>query len=86
MNSLEVNKEIYQCLAKLSDDEAYMRKVAAYLKKLLTKKEQTSNARTDSMSNPDLNKVLEEGEKQIEEGRFKTFDSAAELVSYLEEL
>ena len=29
MNSLEVNKEIYQCLAELSDDEAYMRKVAA---------------------------------------------------------
>lgn len=73
--------EIQRYLEAFGDDETSLKKVANYIKKLLSKKEEKHLEVT-----PELKRIIEEAEREYEQGHFVEFSSIEDLHNYLESL
>lgn len=82
MTVMELNTDIYRSLSLLSDDEAYLKKAAKALKRLVKEKEQDDYMpRTKEELKGDFIKALEEVKLDME-GTVKMRD-AEELIDEL---
>jgi len=67
MNTLQLNSEFFAVMSQVADDEAIMKKIINYAKKLVKKKEDPTE-----MTKEDFFKMLDESEKQYAEGKYTT--------------
>ncbi len=67
MKTLQLNSEFFAVMSQVADDEALMKKIINYAKKLVKKK-------TDEtlMTKEEYFKMLDESEKQYAEGKYTT--------------
>lgn len=81
MTTIELNAEINRNLAQLADDEPALKKVANYIKKLISKKEEQPLELT-----PELQAEIDQARKEFAEGKCITFNSVEELDAYFNKL
>ena len=67
MNTLQLNSEFFAVMSQVADDEAIMKKIINYAKKLVQKKEDPTE-----MTKEEFFKMLDESEKQYAEGKYTT--------------
>ena len=76
-----MNTELWQSIGAIADSEPLMKRLTKYARKLVKEK----NAPTQMTKEEYLAK-LERAEKQIEQGDYMTFESAAALDDYIRSL
>lgn len=70
MTALQLNAEMYRELSVIAEDESLMRKALKAIKRITAKKRMVDE--TDYiMSSPAMVKILNDGDKEIEEGKFE---------------
>lgn len=81
MTIVDLNAEILNNLAQLADDETAMKKVAAYIKKLLSKKEAQPMVVT-----PELEALIKKAEDDLASGKLKVLHNENELNEFYDSL
>ena len=70
MTALQLNAELYRELSVIAEDESLMKKALKAIKRIAAKKRMIDE--TDYiMSSSAMVKILNEGDKEIEEGKFE---------------
>ena len=70
MTTVQLNAEMYRSLGVIAEDEGLMEKALRYVRKLAAQKKQQDE--TDYiMSSPKMVEILQEGDKEIAEGKFQ---------------
>ena len=82
MTALQLNADIYRNLGIIAEDETMMQKVAKYVRKLA--KQMTEDP--TCMSKEEYFAMLDRSEKQIEEGKGKTFTNMEQMNAWLNSL
>ena len=67
MNALSLNSEFFTLMGQVADDEALMKKIVNYVKKLVKQKPVPT-----LMTKEEFFAMLDESEKQYAEGRYTT--------------
>ncbi len=67
MNALSLNSEFFTLMGQVADDEALMKKIVNYVKKLVKQKPDPT-----LMTKEEFFAKIERAEKQIEEGKYTT--------------
>ena len=67
IKAVQLNVEMYRSLGQIADDENLMTKALKYIQKLAAQKAQMDETEY-IMSSPEMVRILEEGDKEIEEG------------------
>lgn len=79
MTALQLNADIYQNLAILSQDESMLEKAAKYIRKLA--KQLTDDP--TCMTKEEFFARVDEAEREIKEGKGITFTNKADMVAWL---
>ncbi|MBQ7996921.1 MAG: hypothetical protein IJ249_04560 [Paludibacteraceae bacterium] len=82
MTALQLNADIYQNLAILSQDESMLEKAAKYIRKLA--KQLTDDP--TCMTKEEFFARVDEAEREIKEGKGITFTNKADMVAWLNSL
>ena len=67
MKTMQLNSEFFAVMSQVADDEAIMKKIINYAKKLVKQKEDPTE-----MTKEEFFKMLDESEKQYAEGKYTT--------------
>ena len=82
MTALQLNADIYQNLAILSQDESMLEKAAKYIRKLAKQLTDDSTC----MTKEEFFARVDEAEREIKEGKGITFTNKADMVAWLNSL
>ena len=82
MTAMQLNTDIYRSLGIISEDESVLRKAAKYLSRLA---KQMTDDHT-CMTKEDFYTRIDEAEREIAEGRGKTFTNKTEMHAWLNAL
>ena len=76
-----MNRELWQGIGSLADDESMMARLTRYVKRLIKEKEDTA-----LVSKADFFRSLDEGEEQYRQGRTHTISTPQQLQDFLNSL
>ncbi len=82
MTALQLNADIYQNLAILSQDESMLEKAAKSLRRLVNKMTEDPTC----MTKEEFFARVDEAEREIKEGKGITFTNKADMVAWLNSL
>lgn len=82
MTALQLNAEIYRNLGILATDEDYLKKVAAYIRRLVAKKQ----ADPTLLTKQEFQARIDEAEQQIARGEGISFDNREAMNAWLNAL
>ena len=82
MTALQLNAEILRNLGAIAEDESMLKRVAKYLRKLVSEKESDSTL----LSKEEFFARLDKAEKEIAEGKGITFTDRDEMNAWLNSL
>ena len=83
MTSSQMNAEIFHNLSILAESEEMLARVAKYLRKLAKEKQEADST---LMSEEEFFEKLDQAEKNIEEGKGKTFTHPDDMNAWLNAL
>ena len=83
MTSSQMNAEIFHNLSILAESEEMLARVAKYLRKLAKEKQEADST---LMSEKEFFEKLDQAEKNIEEGKGKTFTHPNDMNAWLNAL
>ena len=83
MTSSQMNAEIFHNLSILAESEEMLARVAKYLRKLAKEKQEADST---LMSEEEFFEKLDQAEKNIEEGKGKTFTHPNDMNAWLNAL
>ena len=83
MTSSQMNAEIFHNLSLLAESEEMLARVAKYLRKLAKEKQEADST---LMSEKEFFEKLDQAEKNIEEGKGKTFTHPDDMNAWLNAL
>ena len=83
MTSSQMNAEIFHNLSILAESEEMLARVAKYLRKLAKEKQEADST---LMSEKEFFEKLDQAEKNIEEGKGKTFTHPDDMNAWLNAL
>lgn len=81
MTTIQLNAEIYRTMGVIAEDEGLLRQALRYLKKLAAKKQDES-----LMTKEEFFAKIERAEKDIAEGKGKTFTNLVDMNAWLNAL
>ncbi|MBO4587299.1 MAG: hypothetical protein J5711_00140 [Bacteroidales bacterium] len=76
-----MNTELWQCIGSIADDEALMRRLTRYAKKLSKEKNDPT-----LFSKEEFFARIDEAKKEIADGNGRTFDNLDDMNAWLETL
>ncbi len=82
MNSVELNAELLRNMSIIAEDEDLLRRAAKYLRKLVAEKQ---NDPTE-LTKEEFFQRIEKAEKEIAEGKGRSFTNADEMNTWLNAL
>ena len=81
MTAIQLNAEIYRTMSVIAEDEELLKQALRYLKKLAAKKQDES-----LMTKEEFFAKIERAEKDIAEGKGKTFTNLVDMNAWLNAL
>ena len=81
MTAIQLNAEIYRAMGVIAEDEGLLSQALKYLKKLAAKKQDET-----LMTKEQFFARVEHAEKDISEGKGKTFTNMADMKAWLNSL
>ena len=81
MTTIQLNAEIYRTMSVIAEDEGLLKQALRYLKKLAAKKQDES-----LMTKEEFFAKIERAEKDIAEGKGKTFTNLVDMNAWLNAL
>ena len=81
MTTIQLNAEIYRTMSVIAEDEGLLKQALRYLKKLAAKKQDES-----LMTKDEFFAKIERAEKDIAEGKGKTFTNLVDMNAWLNAL
>ena len=81
MTAIQLNAEIYRTMSVIAEDEGLLKQALRYLKKLAAKKQDES-----LMTKEEFFAKIERAEKDIAEGKGKTFTNLVDMNAWLNAL
>lgn len=81
MTAIQLNAEIYRTMSVIAEDEGLLKQALRYLKKLAAKKQDET-----LMTKEEFFAKIERAEKDIAEGKGKTFTNLVDMNAWLNAL
>ncbi len=79
MTGMELNAQIWRDIASIADDEALMKRLAKYLKRLTAAKPDPTE-----MTYDEFTAMVNRSREQYNQGKFKSFASVEELDRFIQ--